>query len=128
MNPAVREVVCEELGALENVHIIEPLDIFDMHNLMAKSHLILTDSGGIQEEAPSFNVPVVVLRTSTERPEALETGATVLAGVEESDIYNISKELLTDKEKYDKMARAKNPYGDGTASRQIVDIIEKEVE
>lgn len=125
MNPAVREVADRILTSQPNVYLIEPLDVFDMHNLMANSHLILSDSGGIQEEAPSFDVPVIVLRTSTERPEALETGATILAGVEEENIYNIAKELLTDSNKYAEMAKAKNPYGDGTASRQIVDVLEQ---
>jgi len=126
MNPAVREVANEILIDLPNVALIEPIDVFDMHNLMANSHLILSDSGGIQEEAPSFNVPVIVLRTSTERPEAVDAGATVLAGIEEDDIYNIAIELLKDNKKYAKMAKAKNPYGDGTASKQIVDIIENQ--
>ena len=96
-----------------------------MHNLMAKSFLVLTDSGGLQEEAPSFGIPVVVLRTETERPEAVEAGTVVIAGNKEEEIYQIAHSLLTEKEKYEAMAHAVNPYGDGHASERIVEAILK---
>ena len=123
LNPKVREIAREVLGDNDKVKLIEPLEVFDFHNFQNKSYLILSDSGGIQEEAPSLGKPVVVLRDTTERPEGIEAGTLVLAGTEEDNIYNISKELLENKEKYQKMSKATNPYGDGTASKQIVDYI-----
>jgi len=120
LNPAVRETVYAVLNGVERVRLIEPLDVEDMHNLMARSYLVMTDSGGLQEEAPSCGVPVLVLRTETERPEAVEAGTVKVVGVEEADIYNNGKELLTQKEKYKEMAHAVNPYGDGHASERIV--------
>ncbi len=120
LNPAVRETVYALLGGVERVHLIEPLDVEDIHNLMARSYLVMTDSGGLQEEAPSCGVPVLVLRTETERPEAVEAGTVKVVGVEEADIYNSGKELLTQKKKYKEMAHAVNPYGDGHASERIV--------
>jgi UDP-N-acetylglucosamine 2-epimerase len=123
LNPKVREIAREVLGDNDKVKLIEPLEVFDFHNFQNKSYLILSDSGGIQEEAPSLGKPVVVLRDTTERPEGIEAGTLVLAGTEEDNIYNISKELLENKEKYQKMSKATNPYGDGTASKQIVDAI-----
>lgn len=123
LNPAVREVAFDILGNIENVHLIEPLDVCQLHNLMARSYMILTDSGGLQEEAPSLGKPVLVLRHETERPEAIAAGTVKLAGVIEDDIYLMAKTLLTDKETYDQMAHAVNPYGDGKASERSVDAI-----
>ena len=111
MNPAVRDTAVNILGDLNRVHLIHPLDVEDMHNLMARSYLVMTDSGGLQEEAPSCGVPVVVLRTETERPEAVDSGTVMVAGVEEDAVYLAVKTLLTDSEKYNKMAKAVNPYG-----------------
>lgn len=119
-NPVVRDVVYEILGEVNNIHLIEPLDLNDMHNLMKRSYLVLTDSGGLQEEVPSLGKPVLVLRNVTERPEGIEAGTLKLAGVEEETIYTLTKELLTDKASYEKMAQAKNPFGDGHASSRIV--------
>lgn len=123
MNPAVRNVATAILGNLNQVHLINPLDVEDMHNLMARSFLVMTDSGGLQEEAPSCGVPVLVLRTETERPEAVEAGTVKVVGIEEDDIYRNAKILLTDRLEYDKMARAINPYGDGHASERIIKAI-----
>ena len=123
LNPAVREVAFEILGNIENVHLIEPLDVCQLHNLMARSYMILTDSGGLQEEAPSLGKPVLVLRHETERPEAIAAGTVKLAGVIEDDIYLMAKTLLTDSEAYNTMAHAVNPYGDGKASERSVDAI-----
>lgn len=123
LNPAVRETVFEILGNIDRVHLIDPIDVEDMHNVMSRSFLVMTDSGGLQEEGPHFGVPVVVLRTETERPEAVEAGTVVIAGTEEDDIFNIANELLNDKEKYDEMAHAINPYGDGHASERIIEEI-----
>ncbi len=120
MNPAVRRTVNAILGGVERVHLIEPVDVEDMHNLMDRSYLVMTDSGGLQEEAPSCGVPVLVLRTETERPEAVEAGTVKVVGVEEENIYNEAVALLTDKQKYNEMAHAVNPYGDGHASERIV--------
>ncbi len=125
MNPVVRELADAELGGMDRVKIIEPLDVIDFHNFMNQSYLILTDSGGIQEEAPALGKPVLVMRDTTERPEGIEAGTLKLVGTDEETIYHSFTELLTNKESYDAMAHAANPYGDGTASRQIVDIIEK---
>lgn len=120
MNPAVRQTVNAILGGVERVHLIEPVDVEDMHNLMDRSYLVMTDSGGLQEEAPSCGVPVLVLRTETERPEAVEAGTVKVVGVEEDVIYREACALLTNREKYDEMAHAVNPYGDGHASERIV--------
>ncbi len=125
LNPAVRETVFSILGNMDRVHLIDPLDVEDMHNAMSKSFLVMTDSGGLQEEGPSFGIPVIVLRTETERPEAVEAGTVVIAGVEEENIYNLANTLLNNEEEYHKMAHAINPYGDGHASERIVkEIIE----
>lgn len=121
LNPAVRETVYAMLGDVERIHLIEPIDVEDMHNLMARSYLVMTDSGGLQEEAPSCGVPVLVLRTETERPEAVEAGTVRVVGVEEENIYENARLLLTEREKYDQMAHAVNPYGDGHASERIVE-------
>lgn len=122
-NPAVREVAFSILGDLERVHLVEPLDLKDMHNLMKRSYLVMTDSGGLQEEVPSLGKPVLVLRNVTERPEGVEAGTLKLAGIERETIYGLAKELLTDHVLYAKMAEAKNPFGDGNASKRIVDAI-----
>ena len=123
LNPAVMEVAQKELGNHDRIHLIEPLEAGDMHNAMAKAYLIMTDSGGLQEEAPSLGKPVLVLRRETERPEAVEAGTVRLVGVEEEDIYNMAKVLLSDAGEYEKMAKSINPYGDGRASQRIVDAI-----
>lgn len=123
LNPIVVNTAKEVLGDCDKVKLINPLDVLDFHNFMNAAHLILTDSGGIQEEAPSLGKPVVVLRDTTERPEGVEAGTLVLAGTKREDIFNIVDELLTDDDKYNSMAGAKNPYGDGTASKQIVEAI-----
>lgn len=120
LNPAVREVADEILGDDSRIHLIEPLGVFDFHNFAAKAHIILTDSGGVQEEAPSLGVPVLVLRDTTERPEGIEAGTLKLAGTDEETIYNMAYELLNNQEVYEKMAKASNPYGDGLASYRIV--------
>lgn len=122
-NPAVRDVAYEILGDVKNVHLIEPLDLKDMHNLMQRSYLVLTDSGGLQEEVPSMGKPVLVLRNVTERPEGIEAGTLKLAGVEKDTIYSLTHELLTNENIYKQMAQAKNPFGDGEASRRIVEAI-----
>ncbi len=123
MNPAVREIANEILGDNERVHLIEPLEVFDFHNFAASSYMILTDSGGVQEEAPSLGKPVLVLRDTTERPEGIAAGTLKLAGTEEDTIYALAKELLTDKKAYEMMAQASNPYGDGHASKRIVEAL-----
>lgn len=123
MNPVVRETADEILGSDPKIHLIEPLDVIDFHNFAARAHVILTDSGGVQEEAPSLGVPVLVLRDTTERPEGIEAGTLKLAGTEEERIYRLATELLTDKKEYENMAKAANPYGDGRASRRICDAI-----
>lgn len=120
LNPAVRQTVNAILGGVERVHLIEPVDVEDMHNLMDRSYLVMTDSGGLQEEAPSCGVPVLVLRTETERPEAVEAGTVKVVGVDENVIYQEAAKLLTNQEAYDSMAHAVNPYGDGHASERIV--------
>ena len=126
MNPKVREVASEIFKDTDRVKLIEPLEVFDFHNFQNKSYLILTDSGGIQEEAPSLGKPVLVLRDTTERPEGIEAGTLKLVGTDEETIYQETKKLLTNKEDYEKMSKASNPYGDGHASERIVDaIIEK---
>ena len=123
MNPVVRAAADAELGGDERIHIIEPLDVLDFHNFMARSYLILTDSGGIQEEAPSLGKPVLVMRDTTERPEGIEAGTLKLVGTDEETIYREFTRLLDDKASYDAMARAANPYGDGHASERIADVI-----
>ena len=123
MNPVVRQAAEEELGGCENIRIIEPLDVLDFHNYLARSYLILTDSGGIQEEAPSLGKPVLVMRDTTERPEGIEAGTLKLVGTNEDIIYRNFKELLENKEAYEAMSKASNPYGDGFACKRIADII-----
>lgn len=125
MNPAVRNVAKEILNNHNRIHIIEPLDVLDFHNFLARSFLILTDSGGIQEEAPSLGKPVLVMRDTTERPEGIKAGTLKLVGTSEDTIYNSFKELLEDTERYDEMSKASNPYGDGLASKRIADILER---
>lgn len=123
LNPKVREIADEILGDDEKVRLIEPLEVIDFHNLINRAYIILTDSGGIQEEAPGLGKPVLVLRDTTERPEGIEAGTLKLAGTDEETIYTLTKKLLTNKEIYEKMSKATNPYGDGTASKKIADII-----
>ena len=125
MNPIVRKAAEEELGGCDRIHIIEPLDVLDFHNFMERSYLILTDSGGLQEEAPSLGKPVLVMRDTTERPEGVKAGTLKLVGTDEETIYQNFKTLLENKEEYEKMSKASNPYGDGTACKQIADILEK---
>nr|WP_315020650.1 UDP-N-acetylglucosamine 2-epimerase (non-hydrolyzing) [uncultured Aminipila sp.] len=127
MNPKVRETANKILNGMERVHLIDPLQYQPFVNLMAKSYFIITDSGGMQEEAPSLGKPVLVVRRETERPEAVEAGTVKLAGVEMETIYNMSKQLLTDKSAYEAMAHAANPYGDGHACERIVDILKKKL-
>lgn len=127
MNPIVRELAKEIFEGNENVHLIEPLDVMDFHNFMNKSYLILTDSGGIQEEAPSLGKPVLVMRDTTERPEGVEAGTLRLTGTEEETIYNEIERLLNIDE-YEKMSNIANPYGDGFASQRIVEILENLLE
>lgn len=123
MNPAVRETADAILGDDERIHIIEPLDVLDFHNFMARSYLILTDSGGIQEEAPSLGKPVLVMRDTTERPEGIRAGTLKLVGTDEETIYTEFKRLLNDKAAYEAMAKASNPYGDGRACERIADAL-----
>src|SRR5699024_5473244 len=113
----------EILGDNDRIRIIEPLEVLDFHNFMAQSYLILTDSGGIQEEAPSMGKPVLVMRDTTERPEGIEAGTLKLVGTNENNIYKNFKLLLDNKNQYEKMSKATNPYGDGLASKKIVDIL-----
>ena len=123
-NPLVRELARDGFKGIEDrVHLIEPLEYVDFANLMSKCYLIMTDSGGIQEEAPALGKPVIVLRTETERPEAVEAGTVKLAGVEKEAIFKIADELVNNKDEYDSMAKAVNPYGDGKACKRIVDLI-----
>lgn len=124
MNPIVRKVADEEFGDCEQIHIIEPLEVFDCHNFEARCYLCLTDSGGIQEEVPSYGKPVLVMRDTTERPEGVKAGTLRLIGTNEDAIYNNFKELLENQEAYEKMAKACNPYGDGNACERIADILE----
>ena len=124
MNPVVRQAADEELRGCDRIHIIEPLEVLDFHNLLARSYLILTDSGGIQEEAPSLGKPVLVMRDTTERPEGIDAGTLRLVGTNEDVIYRNFKQLLEDKDAYQAMAHASNPYGDGRACRRIADILE----
>ncbi|MEC3654384.1 UDP-N-acetylglucosamine 2-epimerase (non-hydrolyzing) [Bacillus siamensis] len=121
LNPAVREAADRHFCDSERVHLIEPLEVIDFHNFASRAYFILTDSGGVQEEAPSLGKPVLVLRDTTERPEGVEAGTLKLAGTDEEAIYQLTKQLLTDKQEYEKMSRASNPYGDGMASRRIAE-------
>jgi len=123
MNPVVREAAREELGDCDRIHIIEPLEVLDFHNFIARSYMILTDSGGIQEEAPSLGKPVLVMRDTTERPEGIAAGTLKLVGTDEEVIYSSFKQLLEDKNEYERMSRASNPYGDGFACKRIADIL-----
>jgi len=122
-NPKVREIANEILGNQERIHMIEPLDVFDFHNFIARSYMVMTDSGGIQEEAPSLGKPVLVLRDTTERPEGVAAGTLKLTGTQEDTIYRIATQLLNNKEMYNKMSIASNPYGDGHASKRIVEYL-----
>lgn len=123
MNPLVRKAADDELKGCDRIHLIEPLDVLDFHNFMARSYLILTDSGGIQEEAPSLGKPVLVMRDTTERPEGIEAGTLKLVGTDEQVIYREFKKLLTNKSEYEKMSKASNPYGDGFACNRIADVL-----
>lgn len=127
MNPSVRKIAEEEIGAIERIRIIEPLNVLDFHNFMARSFMILTDSGGIQEEAPSFGIPVLVMRDTTERPEGVDAGVLRLVGTEEENLYWNIKELIDNQKEYQKMAYAVNPYGDGHASEYIADILSEKI-
>ena len=125
MNPVVRKAADEELGGCDRIHIIEPLEVLDFHNFLSRSYMILTDSGGIQEEAPSLGKPVLVMRDTTERPEGIKAGTLKLVGTNEDVIYKNFKQLLEDKDAYNAMAHASNPYGDGLACKRIADILEE---
>ena len=127
MNPLVREAATEVFGDHDRINIIEPLEVVDFHNFLNRSYMILTDSGGIQEEAPSLGKPVLVMRDTTERPEGIKAGTLKLVGTEEETIYKTFKFLLEDKEEFEKMSKASNPYGDGTACKQIADILVKKL-
>lgn len=127
LNPSVRECATRYLGNNPKIHLIEPLDVLDFHNFMSHAFLIMTDSGGIQEEAPSLGKPVLVLRETTERPEGIEAGTLKLVGVDEQLIFKTFQELIEDEEKYNRMATAKNPYGDGFASERIVEILKEKM-
>ena len=124
MNPVVREAATAELGDCDQIHIIEPIEVFDCHNFEARSFLCLTDSGGIQEECPSYGVPVLVMRDTTERPEGVDAGTLRLVGTDEEVIYNAFTELIEDPIAYESMSKACNPYGDGHACERIADILE----
>lgn len=124
LNPVVREIAKKELGDCDRIHLIEPIEVFDCHNFEARSYLCLTDSGGIQEECPSYGVPVLVMRDTTERPEGVDAGTLRLVGTDEAVIYNAFTELLEDENRYKKMSHAVNPYGDGHACERIADILE----
>lgn len=125
MNPVVREIANEYLGDDDRIHIIEPLDVLDFHNFLSRSYLILTDSGGIQEGAPSLGKPVLVMRDTTERPEGIAAGTLKLVGTEEETIYKEFSRLLSDEDEYETMSKASNPYGDGHACERIADILEE---
>lgn len=124
LSPAVQECAHRRLDGIENVQLIAPLDVEEMHNLMARSYLVMTDSGGLQEEAPALGKPVLVLRRETERPEAVAAGTVKLAGVVQDDIVTMAERLICDRAAYEKMAHAVNPYGDGNACRRIADALE----
>ncbi len=123
LNPLVQKAAQEELGHCPQIRLVEPLEVVEFHNLLARSHLILTDSGGIQEEAPSLGKPVIVLRDTTERPEGVEAGTLKLAGTDEETIYTLVRQLLTEEAEYQRMSQASNPYGDGRASQRIANAI-----
>ena len=123
LNPRVQETAKKILGNDDRIRLIEPLDVLDFHNFMGKSYIIMSDSGGVQEEAPSLGKPVLVLRDTTERPEGIEAGTLKLVGTDTETIYEETKRLLDDEAEYAKMAKASNPYGDGEASRRIADAI-----
>ncbi len=123
LNPAVQDIAHTILGDHDRIHLIDPLGVIDFHNIASRAHLILTDSGGVQEEAPSLGVPVLVLRDTTERPEGIQAGTLKLAGTDEDEVYRLTQELLNNQAAYEKMAKASNPYGDGQASRRIVEAI-----
>ena len=125
MNPVVRQIADEILGGDDRIHIIEPLEVLDFHNFLARSYMILTDSGGIQEEAPSLGKPVLVMRDTTERPEGIAAGTLKLVGTDEEVIYRNFRRLLEDPEEYAKMSNASNPYGDGFACQRIADVLER---
>ena len=127
MNPIVRETAQNILSNTDRIRIIEPLDVIDFHNFLARSYLILTDSGGIQEEAPSLGKPVLVMRDTTERPEGIAAGTLNLVGTDETIIYKTFKQLLEDNNEYEKMSKASNPYGDGFASKKIADVLESKL-
>lgn len=127
LNPQVQSVAQEILGDNDNIRLIAPLDVLDFHNFMERAYFIMSDSGGVQEEAPSLGKPVLVLRDTTERPEGVEAGTLKLVGTKTEDVYRAAEELLTDEAAYQKMSNAANPYGDGTASRQIVDALVSEL-
>ena len=127
LNPKVREIAHCEFDGQDRIKLIEPLDVLDFHNFMSRSHFVLTDSGGIQEEAPSLGKPVLVMRDTTERPEGVAAGTLKLVGTEEQNIYNECKNLLDNENEYKKMSEAKNPYGDGTSCKQIADILEEKI-
>ena len=123
LSPVVQEAAHQYLGGHPRIHLIDPLDVLEMHNLMARCHLVMTDSGGLQEEAPALGKPVLVLRKETERPEAVAAGTVRLAGVEEESVFQMASQLLSNQDEYEKMAHAANPYGDGRACRRIADAI-----
>jgi len=127
MNPAVAEAAETEFGGHSRIRLIPPLDVLPFHNFLARSYLILTDSGGIQEEAPSLGKPVLVLRDTTERPEGIAAGTLKLVGTAENAVYEGFKQLLTNNELYDSMSKASNPFGDGFASKRIADILEEKL-
>lgn len=127
LNPVIKYYAKEVFGDLDRVRLVDPFDVVEFHNFMARAHLILTDSGGVQEEAPSLGVPVLVLRNTTERPEGIEAGSLKLVGNKEESVYTAIKELLEDQDLYNKMANAGNPYGDGRASQRIADILEEKL-
>ncbi len=123
LNPAVQDTAREILGGMPRAHLVDPLDVDVLHNAMSRCYMVMTDSGGLQEEAPALGKPVLVLRGETERPEAAEAGTVKIAGVQEEVVYSLARQLLTDAAEYDRMSRAVNPYGDGDASRRIADAI-----
>lgn len=126
-NPYIRDLANDNISSIgEKVHIIEPLEYVEFANLMNKVYLIMTDSGGIQEEAPALGKPVVVLRTETERPEAIDAGTVKLAGIEYENIFNTTDKLIKDNEEYKKMSLSSNPYGDGTSSKKIINILKND--
>ncbi|AIN94356.1 UDP-N-acetylglucosamine 2-epimerase (non-hydrolyzing) [Treponema putidum] len=127
LNPAIRDLVFGKLAGISNIFLIDPVDVLDMHNMMARCYMVMTDSGGIQEEAPHFGKPVLVLRTETERPEAVKAGTVMVVGVDSEKIYKSAKDLLDDSVLYSNMAKAVNPYGDGHAGKRIVDLLLQKV-